>query len=479
LSKMNIKERIRRIYENNQMRESSLTLKNPDLRFHEFSHLFSSCKENIDPLLIFLIVIVSLIIVLISIKLRIFHIWNDALRSSLFLRISIYPLLISTSILILGVVFRTILWVRYKPITLDQRENIDWPFVSVIMPAFNEEEMIRISIDSIFDSDYRPEKLEVICINDGSTDSTYAAMAKAKHIYGDSLKVINFYKNAGKRRALYSGIKKSKGEIIITVDCDSRIERSSIKNIVLPLLKNKNIGAVAGSVEAMNKKENLLTRMLSIHYSISFNFGRAYQSAYGTVFCCPGALSAYRKDVLMRFLSKWVNQTFLNTPCTYGEDRSLTTYILKAGFMTRFQSNAHVYTEVPSKLDQLIKMYIRWMRSSIRESIHFAKFMFTEYREKNRFLPIVDFFLVNALHPLHFLSFGIIWYSFFVHPLLILRYLALLVIISFVLSLYYLRTSKSLIFLYRIPYGVITAFCLWWIVLYAAFSMKSQSWLTR
>lgn len=470
---------IRRIHENNQMRESSLTIKNSDFKFHKFSDLFSSCKKNVDPLLIFLIITVSMIVILISIELRIFQIWNDALRSSLFLRISIYPLLISTSIIILGIVFRTILWVRYEPITLDQREKIDWPFVSIIMPAFNEEEMIRISIDSIFASDYRPDKLEVICINDGSTDLTYAAIAKAKHIYGDSLRIINFYKNAGKRRALYSGIKKSKGEIIITVDTDSRIERSAIKSIVLPLIKNKSIGAVAGRVEAMNKKENLLTRMLSIHYSISFNFGRAYQSVYGTVFCCPGALTAYRKDVLMQFLSKWVNQTFLNTPCTYGEDRSLTTYILKAGFMTRFQSNACVYTAVPSKFGQLIKMYIRWTRSSIRESIHFAKFMFTEYRKKNRFLPVVDFFLVNALHPLHFLSFGIIWYSFFVNPLLILRYLALLVIISFVLSLYYLRTNKSLIFLYRIPYGIITAFCLWWIVLYAAFSLKSQSWLTR
>jgi len=467
------------MHEKNQMRESSLTLKNSNFRFHTFFHLFCSCKENVDPFLIFLIITVSMIVVLISIELRIFHLWSEALRSSLFLRISIYPLLISTSIIILGIVFRTILWVRYKPITLDIREKIDWPCVSIIMPALNEEKMIRVSLDSIFASDYPRDKLEVISINDGSKDLTYTAMMKAKQTYGDNLRVINFYKNAGKRRALYSGIKKSKGEIIITVDTDSQIEKSAIKNIVLPLIKDKNTGAVAGSVEVINKKENLLTRMLSIHYSLSFNFGRAYQSVYGSVFCCPGALTAYRKDVLMQFLSEWVNQTFLNTPCTYGEDRALTTYILKSGFMTRFQSNAYVYTTVPSKFGQMIKMFIRWTRSSIRESIHFAKFMFTKYRERNRFLPIVDFFLLNVLHPFHFFSFGIIWYSCFVYPLLIFRYFTLLIIISFILSLYYLRTSKSLIFLYKIPYGIVAALCLWWIVPYAAFSLKNQSWLTR
>jgi hypothetical protein len=74
-----------------------------------------------------------MIVVLITIELRIFQIWSDALKSSLFLKISFYSLLISNSIMILGMVFRTILWVRYKPITLDQREKIDWPFVSIMM----------------------------------------------------------------------------------------------------------------------------------------------------------------------------------------------------------------------------------------------------------------------------------------------------------------------------------------------------------
>jgi len=436
-------------------------------------------REKIDPILIFLIISTSAIIVIVSIKLRIFHLWFEFLRSNSLLKIAIYPLVISAVIIVAGVVFRTILWFRYKPQTIGPEEKVDWPFVSVIMPALNEEELVEKSIDSIFACNYPQEKLEVICINDGSTDLTYFHMMRAKLRYRDRLKVINFRQNLGKRKALYSGLKKSRGEIIVTVDTDSKIGRSAIRNLVVPLIKDEKTGAVAGRVAVLNEKQNFLTRMLSIRYSISFNFGRAYQSVYGAVFCCPGALTAYRKTILKGFIQKWVNQKFLNIPCTYGEDRALTTQILKAGYMTRFQSNALVYTKAPSKFVQMNKMYLRWTRSYIRESILFSRFMFSKYRKKHRILPLLDFFFLNMLHPFHMFSFGIVIYSFFIHPLFILRHFAFLVISSFLLSLYYLRTNRSLSFLYGIPYAMITALCLWWLVPFAALTMKNQSWLTR
>jgi hyaluronan synthase len=395
------------------------------------------------------------------------------------MKIAIYPLVISAVIIVAGVAFRTILWFCYKPQTIGPEEKVDWPFVSVIMPALNEEELVEKSIDSIFACNYPHEKLEVICINDGSTDLTYFHMMRAKLRYRDRLRVINFRQNLGKRKALYSGLKKSRGEIIVTVDTDSKVGRSAIRNLVVPLIKDEKTGAVAGRVAVLNEKHNFLTRMLSIRYSISFNFGRAYQSVYGAVFCCPGALTAYRKTILKGFIQKWVNQKFLNIPCTYGEDRALTTQILKAGYMTRFQSNALVYTKAPSKFVQMNKMYLRWTRSYIRESILFSRFMFSKYRKKHRILPLLDFFFLNMLHPFHMFSFGIVIYSFFIHPLFILRHFAFLVISSFLLSLYYLRTNRSMSFLYGIPYAMITALCLWWLVPFAALTMKNQSWLTR
>jgi hyaluronan synthase len=347
------------------------------------------------------------------------------------------------------------------------------------MPALNEEELITKSIDSIFACNYPQDKLEVICINDGSTDLTLKYMRQAGQKYGEKLKVISFKKNLGKRRAFYAGLKKSRAEIILSVDTDSKIGRSAIRNLVIPLMRDKKTGAVSGRVAALNEKENFLTRMLSIRYSISFDFGRAYQSVYGSVFVCPGALTAYRRNLLFRFIKEWVNQTFLNTLCTHGEDRALTTMILKEGFLTRYQSNAVVYTKVPAKFGQMNKMYLRWTRSYIRESILFAKFMFQPYRKEHRVLPILDFFFLNILHPIHIFSLGIIAYSFVVNPAFIVRHLAFLTIASFFLSLYNLRTNKSFAFLYGIPYGLITAFLMWWIVPFSAVTLKNQSWLTR
>ncbi len=436
-------------------------------------------RERSDPILIFFIILTSAFIVVFSIKARIFQLWIEFLGSNSFLSMATYPLLISAVIILSGIIFRTVLWFRYKPQIIELGEKVNWPYVTVIMPALNEEELIEKSIDSIFASNYPHERFEVICVNDGSTDMTYFYMKRAKQKYGDRLKIINFTKNLGKRKALYSGLKKSKGEIIVTVDTDSKIGRSAIRNIIVPLIKDKTTGAVAGRVAVLNEKQNFLTRMLSIRYSISFNFGRAYQSVYGTVFCCPGALTAYRKTVLQKFIKGWVNQKFLNTQCTYGEDRALTTQILKAGYMTRFQSSALVYTKVPSKFSQMVRMYVRWTRSYLRESILFAKFMFSKYRTKRRILPIFDFFFLNILHPFHIFSLGIVTYSFFIHPLFILRHIAFLIVFSFLLSLYYLRTNKSLTFLYGIPYALMTAFCMWWLVPFAALTMKNQSWLTR
>lgn len=438
----------------------------------------SFLRNKMDFFLVLFIIVSSIITLIASFQFRIFHLWADFFRSSVFLRSSVIPLLISGAIIVASVVFRTIIWFCYRPQTLGE-EEIDWPFVSVIMPAFNEEKLIEKSIDSIFSSTYPKEKLEVICINDGSKDRTFVYMMRAKQKYREKIQVVNFKENQGKREALYVGLKKSKGEIIVTVDSDSKIGRSAIRNLILPLVRDKNTGAVAGRVAVLNEKENFLSRMLSVRYSLSFDFGRAYQSVYGAVFCCPGALTAYRKSILQQFVKDWVNQKFLNTRCTYGEDRALTTQTLKAGYMTKYQSNAVVYTKVPTKFVEMNKMYLRWTRSYIRESILFARFMFTRYRRKHRVLPIFDFLFLNLLHPFHVFSLVIVAYSFLIHPLFILRHLDFLVISSFFLSLYYLRTHKSFTFLYGIPYGIMAAFCLWWIVPVAAFSLKNQSWLTR
>ncbi|MBN1221733.1 MAG: glycosyltransferase family 2 protein [Candidatus Aminicenantes bacterium] len=433
--------------------------------------------EKKDFLLALMIAVFSIGVLALSLKFQVFDIWKDFLTSTKFLKFSTYFLIPSSIVMTVGLLFRTILWIRYKPVI--PRENTIWPSISVIMPALNEEDSILESIESIFASHYPKDRLEVIAINDGSTDSTLQKMMDAKKRHKDHCQVIHFPKNMGKRTAIYRGVKIAKGEMIVTVDTDSRIDPNALRNIVVPLLQDKKCGAVAGRVEVWNRKDTLLTRMLSVRYSLSFNFGRAYQSVFGTVLCCPGALTAYRKDIVLKFLDDWKNQKFLNSECTYGEDRALTTLILKSGFMTRFQSNAVVFTRVPARFKKMVKMYIRWNRSCFRETVLFSRFMFSKYRNRNRALPLIDFFFLNIIYPFHLFAFGIIIYSFAAQPVLFLRHLSFIILGSFFLSLYYLRSQKNIVFLYGIPYGLLTALCLWWIFPFAVFSVRSKSWMTR
>lgn len=436
-------------------------------------------KDRMDQIIVFGIIVCSALILITAFKLDLFAYWADFLRSSKFLRIATYPLIFSAVTVFSALTLQTFLWSRYKPFTVLKDEDTPWPKVTVITAALNEQDLIEQAIDSVFASNYPKDKLTVVCINDGSTDLTLHHMNRARQKYAGRMDVVSFRKNLGKRKALYAGIKKAKGDIIVTFDSDSLMGKNAIRNIVLPLIRDPKTASVSGRVAVLNEKHNFLTRMLSVRYSISFDFGRAYQSTFGTVVCCPGALTAYRKDVVLPLMPEFLHQKFFDEPCNHGEDRAMTTLILRTGAYVRYQSNAVVYTTVPTTFRGMNKMYVRWTRSYVRESVFLARFVFGRYRRKNRVLPIIDFIFLNFLHPFHLFSLGLVLYSFAVNPLFMLRHMGFLVISSFILSLYYLRTNKSLAFLYGIPYGLITAFFLWWIVPFSVLTVKNQKWLTR
>ncbi|MGA2586318.1 MAG: glycosyltransferase [Candidatus Aminicenantales bacterium] len=437
-------------------------------------------KARIDQIIVFFILIGCTLIVIVAVKFHLFRDWAGFLGSTKFLRIAAYPLIVSAAGIVATLVLQTVLWLRYRPETLGgDEEDAAWPSVSVIVAALDEEASVGKAIDSIFASNYPQDKLEVICVNDGSTDLTYHHMLRAELTYGTRLKVVSFKRNLGKRKALYVGYKKAKGDVIVTIDADGAIGRAALRNVVVPLMNDGRVGAVSGRVAALNERDNFLTRMLAVRYSVSFDFGRAYQSVFGTVVCCPGALTAMRKDLLEKIIYEFMHQKFLNQPCTHGEDRALTTLILRSGYDVKYQSNAVVYTNVPRGFKQMNRMYVRWTRSYLRESVFLGRFIFSREKKRHRVLPIIDFVFLNFLHPFHLFSLGLIVYAFAVNPLFMLRHLTLLPIASLMLSLYYLRTNKSLSFLYGIPYGFIAVFFLWWIVPFSALTMKDQSWVTR
>ncbi len=371
---------------------------------------------------------------------------------------------------------RTVLWWRYRPYSVPAGPL---PPVTVLIPAYNEGAMVEKALYSVAAADYPKDRLEIICIDDGSRDDTWDYIRRARQRYPHLIQAIRFPKNRGKREALYAGFLQGRGDYFITVDSDSVIEPDTLKQILAPLLQSPKIGAVAGNVKVYNRTANLLTRMVWVRFVLSFDFLRASQSMYGFVFCTPGALSAYRREAIFPILDEWRQQTFLGVRCTIGEDRAFTNLVLRQGYDTVYQRTAVVYTTVPEHYRGLSRMFLRWDRSNFRESLVQLSYMFTRYRTRNRLLPIIDFFVRELEFPVTLIFLPLMLASFLCCPILIVKFVSGMALVSFFLTSYYLRQERDADFIYGVIYSFYAFLFLRWVRPYAFLTLRDGRWLTR
>ena len=137
---------------------------------------------------------------------------------------------------------RTILWACYKPHPLAEGPL---PSLTVIIPAYNEGAMVEKAIYSVAAADYPTERLEIICIDDGSRDNTWLYIQRAQKRYPHLVKALRFPENRGKKAALYAGFTRGRGEVFVTVDSDSVIEPDALRHLVAPLQQDAQIGCRA------------------------------------------------------------------------------------------------------------------------------------------------------------------------------------------------------------------------------------------
>jgi hyaluronan synthase len=371
---------------------------------------------------------------------------------------------------------RTILWWRYKPYPLPSGPL---PRVTIIIPAFNEGAMVEKAIYAAAASDYPVERLEIICIDDGSTDDTWTYLDRARQRHPGLIKAIRFPKNRGKKEALYAGFTRGRGQFFVTIDSDSIIRPDTVRQVIAPMLRDLQVGAVAGNVKVFNRAQSLMARMLAVRFVLAFDFLRASQSMYGCVTCTPGALSAYRAQVLRPILGKWRRHTFMGLPANIGEDRALTNFVLRQGYFTVYQRSALVHTVVPETYRGLCRMYLRWDRSNFRENWVQLKFIFSNYRKQHWFLPIVDFFITQIEFPLTYLFLGMLLFSFFIYPLVMVKFFAGLGVFTLVWMYYYIHQERDMEFIYGILYSYFAFFFLNWVQPYAFLTVRNDRWLTR
>ena len=264
--------------------------------------------------------------------------------------------------------------------TVPIREDFT-PGVTIIIPCFNEEEWINRTILSCINQSYPAEKLEVIVVDDGSTDQSVAKIKKTidsvAAIVGESVRKRLFHlvqpQNAGKREALIRGALAAKHELVVFVDSDSFVDPFAIYNLVQPF-QDEDMGGVSGRTDVANTYTNVLTKMQAVRYYIAFRIMKAAEGYFDAVTCLSGPLSCYRKELVLQHKDAWLNQKFLGQKATFGDDRSLTNFILRE-HRTGYQDTAVCSTIVPNNYSMFLKQQMRWKRSWLRESLIAAKLM--------------------------------------------------------------------------------------------------------
>ncbi|MEX5263349.1 bifunctional polysaccharide deacetylase/glycosyltransferase family 2 protein [Kocuria sp. CPCC 205231] len=266
------------------------------------------------------------------------------------------------------------------------------PLVSVILPVFNEEPVIARTLAALRASDY--PNLEVIAVDDGSTDRTLAIMREHAASW-PALTVIT-QPNGGKSIASNHGIMAARGEIVVTLDGDTLFEPQTVRMFARHFYAQdakRPVGAVAGHVKVGNRT-GLLTMWQSLEYISGICVTRMGEGVAGAISIVPGACAAWRKEALQA-AGGYSHDTL-------AEDADLTMTLQKLGWAVVQENRAVAWTEAPMTVRGLAKQRLRWTYGNLQALWKHAGMLF---RPRYGFLGMValPYTLLATLIPLVFL----------------------------------------------------------------------------
>ena len=220
-------------------------------------------------------------------------------------------------------------------------------FVSVLIPAYNEERVIERSVSQVLASEN--VRAEVIVIDDGSKDRTSAVV---ESLFGKDERVhLIKLENGGKARALNHGLSIAKSDIIVALDADTQFEPGTIARLARWFADDPRLAAVAGNAKVGNRI-NLVTKWQALEYVTAQNLERRALASLGAMTVVPGAVGAWRKQALIEVGGY--------PPETLAEDQDLTIAVQRAGWNVAYDQSAVAWTEAPQSFRQLARQRFRW-----------------------------------------------------------------------------------------------------------------------
>jgi len=347
------------------------------------------------------------------------------------------------------------------------------PSITVIVPVFNEEMQIGRTIRQIMECDYPAGKMQVIAVNDASTDGTLVELEKSRAIYPD-LTILSFDKSRGKREAMAAGAGMAKGEILVFTDSDSFVDTDALHQLMNRFV-DPEVASVTGHCDVENIWANGLTKMQTVRYFMAFRIIKAAESIFDSVTCLSGPLAAYRRSVFDTISYEWLHQKFLGRPATFGDDRSLTNALLKRGYKVLYESRARTTTMVPESYRQFLRQQLRWKRSWFRESLLACVFMW----KKQPFMSLSFYlgFLLPLLGPVIVLR--ALLYVPIAQQQIPLMYIGGVFLMSALMSSGYLLFRRSRLWIYGVYFSFYYMFVLVWQLPWAVATCFKSEWGTR
>jgi hyaluronan synthase len=477
-----------------------LTIEIPraELALHEDEDLFSHCKQRISKngriqvsrkAWAFRLIALSMMISITATNLYVALTLGDSL------------IIYSTLMPIHAIAVFIIGWFYFKnKATGDAPDDL----VSVIIPVYNQEKLIREVIDAILRSTYT--NLEIIAVDDGSKDNTgqiLDSIAKEK----SKVKVVH-KPNGGKRTAVATGFYVSRGEYVILIDSDSIVDEYAIEQFMKTFSADPEVGGVVANGRVLNAEKNLLTKCQDVWYDYSFNIHKTTESTFGTVLCLSGCLAGYRREAISRFIPFWAEYEV-----QYGDDRNLTTYVVASPWakedlaplsmhlmksMARYDDSedrgltaqtlvnwktvyvptAVVHTEVPETLKKYLRQQTRWKKGYLRSTFFVSAFFW----RKNPIIAALFYIEFMSALTSPFVIFSIYFYA----PIFLgqfwfpLTYLAGQLLIGLVAGVdYKFRDPTARNWKHKPLMNLISSLMLTWILFPALYSFRKNGWLTR
>ncbi|MEK6891030.1 MAG: glycosyltransferase [Nanoarchaeota archaeon] len=306
--------------------------------------------------------------------------------------------------------FLFLVFLQNRKKLFDYPEVKEFEGISIVMPCYNEGEVIGEAIEALLDLDYPKDKIEIIVVDDRSKDNSAEIVKNYASKYSNVKLIVNSRNSGGAAEPTNLGIKAAKYDYIAVADADSMPKKDALKKMLGFLQQDEKVGGVTCSVLVRNPK-TFMQKLQAIEYA-SIAFSRKLLDMVDGVYVTPGPFALYRKKILLEVGLFDVNNLT--------QDIEIVWRLLKRGYVARMSLATSVYSHSPTKFREWARQRIRWIIGGTQTLWKYKKYTF---REKMLGLFVIPFFAISTfLGLMGLFVFGYLIFKRFLSYYLVTKY---------------------------------------------------------